>query len=130
MRVSKRKMKPELWVAVWERLIGMIEVTRNTDEMRILIGALLSPTEREMAAKRLMVSIMTLSGWSAYEIADELRLGTATVYKFQALLERDEKFTQLLVQKIQEFGYFKPKKEEKGRGITEWVEGLVKGKKS
>jgi len=94
--VSRRKMSDKLWERLWGRLVGLLTKSNCEVEVEAVLVGLLTPTERVMVAKRLMVGILALSGWSAYEIAEALKMSVATVYKLKAYLRLDAKYRRFV----------------------------------
>lgn len=59
----------------------------KAEEMKFFLLSLLTPTERLMLAKRLMVTVLLKENVPDQEIANMLHVTRSTVYKFKLLLE-------------------------------------------
>lgn len=96
MRISKKAVSDQEWEVMWNHLISLLHSASSTDQLELLLKNLLPPAERIMLAKRLMVGVLSLAGWSAIEISQSLKLSKATTYKFIALLEHSDAYRELL----------------------------------
>ncbi len=96
VQLSKREISEEVWDQTWEWLVYVIGVNNTAEGVNVLLSGLLTKTERIMVAKRLMMGILMLSGWSPKAISEELALSVSTVYKLREMLEANEEYRELL----------------------------------
>jgi len=95
-QVSRQKLDEDVWKKVWQGLVDVVEKMGKGGNGQLFLSRFLTETEKVMLAKRMMILVLTELGWSAYKIAKELKMGTATVYRYQMLLERDVMLKKVL----------------------------------
>lgn len=96
-QVSGRKIDERDWERMWEKLVYAVGTNRSVEAAGLLLGGLLTSTERVMMTKRLMAMLLLISGWEVVVVAERLKLSTATVYKIKTRLEIDRRLRELLL---------------------------------
>ncbi len=95
-QISRKKLSDKVWQKIWQRFALALSSVRSRGGVEVLVSGLLTPTEEVMVAKRLMVGVLSLSGWKPYEIAGALKMSPATVYKLRAYLEMNKNYREFL----------------------------------
>ena len=96
MQISKRRLKNKDWQVLYESLVMAISGVKNSKDVLLMIDVLSSQTEKIMMAKRLMIVVLTVHGWSVSEIVDFLKVSKSTVYKQQVWLRTKPKTVRLV----------------------------------
>jgi Trp operon repressor len=95
-QVSRRPLPPRVWTALWQQLVHLVSQKYPDKESGILLDGLITPTERIVLAKRLMVGIFTVHGYNTNEIAQTLNVSTSTAHTHQQLVLNNVAYQELL----------------------------------
>lgn len=85
--ISKNSLDLKTEKEILKALEIILAGIKKTEEMKFFLLALLTPTERLMLAKRLMVTVLLKENVPDQEIANMLHVTRSTVYKFKLFLE-------------------------------------------
>ena len=96
MRVSRHKVDGAMMDLMWETIVEFIGKNYSSNEAKDILGGLLTRNERIAISKRLMVGIMTISGYEVNEIVTELKVCRNTVYKFQEYIDLNPEYQKVL----------------------------------
>jgi hypothetical protein len=96
-QVSKWPLKPKVWQTIWQQLVSLVSRDHRTKQAEILLNGLVTQTEQQVIAKRLMVGILTIHGWNTTQIAEVLHLSTSTTSIHQRLIKDNPNYQQVLM---------------------------------
>ena len=95
--VSKKQLTNKTKNLIWERLVYLLQTTKQEKEMSICLDGLLTKTEKVMIGKRLMASLLIQSGWGVKSITDFLNVSSSTVYRLEQKIALEENYQHLLM---------------------------------
>ena len=123
-KVSKNELKDEVWQRMWQRLVKVIVEAKDRHKVEVLLSGLLTPAEEVMLCKRLMVGILSMSGWDVPEISSGLKMSKATVYKLKTYLEMNQSYRAFLQEVLPE-KIERKRSGEKEIGLLEEMMGVI-----
>ncbi len=127
-QVSKTKISDKVWEKVWKGYVEVLSRQGSRSAIDTLMQGLLTQTERSMLAKRLTACVLLLSNWPVTEISRQLKMGTATIYKYQALLEKDTTYRMLLIGSISKIKQYSKKDDKEPNFLLELLENMWVGR--
>lgn len=86
-RISKYKVNDEILDKLFYLLFEVLSNKQNIGQFNDILTELLSPTERIMIAKRVAIIYMLMKGVDCSVIIDSLKVSSATISKFQIIVE-------------------------------------------
>src|SRR3989344_2117733 len=89
-RISRIPLKNEILEKVFELFFEVVGKKSNIKEFKTTVFEILSPVERIMIAKRVAIVYLLLKGIDQRNIAKVLKVSTATVSKFDILMEKSD----------------------------------------
>ncbi len=89
-RISRFRLKADVLEKLFTLFFEVVGKKRNKNEFQKIIKDLLSPVERVMIAKRIAIIYLLLKGINYMVICDVLKVSSATVSRYNLLLERSE----------------------------------------
>ncbi len=102
MRISRYKLKDEVYKKLFTVLFEVIGKRSNKDEFIKVIEDLLSPVERIMIAKRVLIIYLLMKKIDYQTICDVLKVSNGTVSKFRLLMENSHVVVSILEKKLKE----------------------------
>lgn len=85
--VSKNSLSPQKEKELLKTMEIILARITNSEEMKLFLLTFLTPTERLMLAKRLMISVLLKENHPEQDIAEILHVTRGTVYKAKLFLE-------------------------------------------
>jgi Trp operon repressor len=76
---SSRKLKKEQFEKIYEKLVLIFNNAGKNNKSRLILDEFLTPTEKIMLAKRLVIIFMLNEKISIYHISDALKVSPSTV---------------------------------------------------
>ena len=99
-RISRYKLKDYVYEKMFVLLFEVVSNSRDKKIFNQLIKDLLSPTERIMIAKRVVLVYLLLQEIDYRMICDVLKVSNTTVSKFKLLMEKSEGIVPILTKTI------------------------------
>ena len=97
MRLSVNKLPDKDWETVSDGLAHLLGRRYSNEQVQALLRGVLTPAERIVIAKRVMIGILTVNGWTVEEISKKLKLSKTTVYRFQQYMDLTPEYEELLI---------------------------------
>jgi uncharacterized protein YerC len=86
MKVRMRQLTDKQRIEVLDTLYTAAGTVRGRDAMKLFLRDLLTPSERVMLGRRLMIARRLLAGESTVKIAANLKVGRDTIWRVQKWL--------------------------------------------
>ncbi len=98
-QISRRRLNPKVWDQILHLFLRALIETKSEAGAKGLTNSFLTSTERVMLAKRLALFFFIEKGLTVREIADRLKISTATVVRWQLAWSRaDANFKKVIRQ--------------------------------
>ena len=94
--ISKYKLKPQTYDKLFQLFFEVMTSSRSRGDFNKLMNDLLSPVERIMIAKRIVLVYLLIKEIDYRIICRTLKVSSTTVAKFKLLIERSEGLVPLL----------------------------------
>ncbi|MES2203362.1 MAG: Trp family transcriptional regulator [Patescibacteria group bacterium] len=91
MKVRAKELPDKVRIEVLDTLYTAAGTIRGRDAMKLFLRDLLTPSERIMLGRRIMIARKLLAGRSYSEIEEEMRVGRDTVWRVQKWLDDQTK---------------------------------------
>lgn len=96
-QVSKRQMDATVEKKMYDLLDEAIAQTDTAEEAELFIHDLMTDTEQTVLAKRLMIALMLMEGYSYSQIDKALKVSPPTVFKVKYWMDhKRESFEKIL----------------------------------
>lgn len=86
MKVQMRQLSNKERIEILDTLYTAAGTIRGRDAMKLFLRDLLTPSERVMLGRRLMIARRLLAGESTVKIAADLKVGRDTIWRVQKWL--------------------------------------------
>lgn len=110
MKVRMRALSAKQRIEVLDTLYTAAGTVRGRDAMKLFLRDLLTPSERVMLGRRLMIARRIMRGDSTVKIASDLRVGRDTIWRVQKWLDDELKGYENAITKLErdlDVRYFK-----------------------
>ena len=87
MRVKPKQLDDKARMETLDALYTAASVVKGRDAVKLFLKDLLTPGERVMLGRRILIARKLLTGESARTIAADLKVGTDTIYRVARWLE-------------------------------------------
>lgn len=103
MKVKSRELPDKVRVEILDTLYTTAGAVRGRDSMKLFLRDLLTPSERIMLGRRIMIARKLLAGKTHREIEAEMKVGKDTVWRVQRwLLDQMQGFEHAVAKLEQE----------------------------
>ncbi len=127
MKVRPRQMEEKSRIETLDALYTAASALKGREAVKLFLRDLLTPSERIMLGRRILIARKLLSGESAQKIGIDLKVGYDTVYRVGRWLEDQLPGYENAIQGMEkEFAGRKAKHEDKKRYATEALYRLKK----
>jgi uncharacterized protein YerC len=127
MKVRPQQLEEKVRVETLDALYTAASALKNRESTKLFLRDLLTPSERIMLGRRILIARKLLSGESAQKIAADLKVGYDTVYRVGRWLEDQLPGYEQAIQEMEkEFANRKAKYQDKKRYATEALYRLKK----
>lgn len=113
MKVRAKELPDKTRIEVLDTLYTTAGAVHGRDAMKLFLRDLLTPSERIMLGRRIMIARKLLSGSTHRQIEAEMKVGKDTVWRVQRWLDDQAKGYEQAVSKLEralDARHFKPKK--------------------
>lgn len=104
-----------------------MEKRKGSEE--VLFGNLMTESEKVVLGKRLMAQLLLMSGWTVLEVSKELKLSSASIYRYMQMMKSEgyeEELKRLFPVEIERP---KPGSEpDLGEGIARFLDDMWRGR--
>lgn len=101
VQLSRRPLKSEVKEEILENLwLSFVAVSKKEDVVDF-VGDILSPTERLMLAKRLMIALLLIRGWKYEDIQNFLKVSGGTINAVRSNIERGGRGFKFAAEKLE-----------------------------
>lgn len=108
-QISKNRLSEKTELEMLNNFATLLSSIRQTDEMKMFLATVFTPTEQIMIAKRLAIVILLEEKLTDAEIAEKLHLTRITVGKFRYYFQTQSGYPLLVahIKKQQNYEEFK-----------------------
>lgn len=101
-RISRFKLSDRVYDKLFVFLFELVGKRRNKDDFNRILFDLLSPVERIMVTKRVMIIYLIMKAVDTRTICKVLKVSNGTVCKFRLLMEQSQGIVPALKQLLRE----------------------------
>jgi Trp operon repressor len=98
VRISNYRLEKKSIDQTFKLLFEIVSKNKNRDEFIELLNEILSPTERIMIAKRVMIMYLLVKQVPQKTIADSLKVSVGTVSRYALLIGQNSKINDIVTE--------------------------------